>query len=140
MNPWPVLPAILMSAYMRSVMLAWVRKNNPEEACEILAANSTGRVRRHYPIENILHDPVRYRMDPQIQFQVMMRIERAGLDMLAIYHSHPQGPSFPSAIDIQEAFYPDAYTLIWFMDRDHWLVRGFLIRDNLAKPVDIQVQ
>ncbi len=116
-----------------------MRKNAPEEACGILAADGTGLVRKHYPVENILHSPIRYRMDPQSQFQAMMQIERSGLVMLAIYHSHPQGPTFPSSTDIEESYYPDTYSLIWYMDRDHWLLKAFLIRDGLSAPVDIQI-
>lgn len=139
MNPWPVLPPIRMTTYMKLEMRSWVRKNIPEEACGILAADRSGLVRKHYPVENVLHSPVRYRMDPQKQFQAMMQIERAGLMMLAIYHSHPQGPSFPSKTDIEESFYPDTYSLIWFNDGGHWQLKAFLIRDDLPLPVDIHI-
>ncbi len=125
---------------MYSAMRSWVRINAPEEACGILAADETGMVRRHLPVENALHSLTRYRMDPQSQFQAMMQIDRAGLLMLAIYHSHPHGPSFPSNTDIHEAFYPDTYSLIWHFERKRWQLSAFLIRDGQYQPVPIQIR
>ena len=140
MTGWSELPPLQMSRYMYAAMRSWVRVNAPEEACGILSADATGMVRRHLSMENVLHSPVRYRMDPQSQFEEMMQIERSGLMMLAIYHSHPQGPPFPSHTDVNEAFYPDTYSLIWYFDQNRWQLSAFLIRDGQYQPVPIQIR
>ena len=84
----------------------------PLEACGLLAGVE-GHVRRLYPIENRLHSPVAYEMEPHQQLQAMLQMEEAGLQLLAIYHSHPTGPQTPSATDVDQSFYPGvAYIII----------------------------
>ena len=38
----------------------------------------------------------------------MREIRMAGLELLGIYHSHPNGENQPSPRDIERAYYPDA--------------------------------
>ncbi len=38
----------------------------------------------------------------------MREMRAAGLDLLGIYHSHPNGKNEPSQRDIERAYYPDA--------------------------------
>ena len=63
-------------------------------------------------IENILQSPVAYEMDPRQQLEAMLHIEDSGLDLMAAYHSHPHGPSRPSATDLAQAYYPDLPQII----------------------------
>jgi len=51
-------------------------------------------------------------MDPREQIAAMESLRLRGLDVIAFYHSHPAGPSYPFPEDIRLAFYPDVATLI----------------------------
>ena len=84
----------------------------PEEGCGLIAGDELGRVTAVYPIENNLHSPTAYKMNPQQQIQAMLELEAIGWQLLAIYHSHPHGPETPSPTDIQQATYPEAFSLI----------------------------
>jgi proteasome lid subunit RPN8/RPN11 len=90
----------------------------PEEACGLLGgalgADGTARAVLAMPVENILHSPVRFRMEPLAQLRAMQAIEAAGLDLLAIFHSHPNGPQKPSPTDLAEFAYPGVLSLILF--------------------------
>src|SRR5690606_24265006 len=78
-----------------------------------LLAGLEGRVRCLYPIENRLHSAVAYEMEPHQQLQAMLEMEEAGLQLLAIYHSHPTGPQTPSATDVDQSYYPGvAYIIV----------------------------
>lgn len=83
----------------------------PEEACGFLAGKD-GKVSAVLPIGNNLHSPVRFEMDPQGQIQAMIWMEDQGLEMLAIFHSHPNGPPVPSPTDLAAHSYPDALCLV----------------------------
>ena len=51
-------------------------------------------------------------MAPEEQLRVFREVEEEGLELSAIYHSHPHSPAFPSQRDVDYAFYPDSLILI----------------------------
>ena len=67
---------------------------------------------RHFITTNVLHSAVRYRIDPAEQLAGLQPDRRSGLELVGIYHSHPNGPD-GLATDIAEAYYPEAVYLIW---------------------------
>ncbi len=70
----------------------------------------------------------------------MIDFEDAGLELVAIYHSHPRGPETPSPSDIAHAFYPDSvYLIVSLAMPDQPMVRGFRITDRRAREVAIIV-
>lgn len=87
-----------------------------------------GWVTAVYPIENSLHSPTAYKMDPAQQIQAMLDLEACGWQLLALYHSHPHGPEVPSATDITLATYPEAiYVIVSLQERAAPVVRTFRI-------------
>ncbi len=84
----------------------------PLEGCGLVAGDDAGWVTAVYPIENSLHSPTAYKMDPQQQVQAMLHLEANCWQLLAIYHSHPHAPATPSVTDIQQAYYPETFTMI----------------------------
>lgn len=94
-----------------AALLAALRDVLPEEGCGLLGGRN-GRVLRTIPVTNIHHSATRYAMEPAEQVRGMLALEAAELTLLAIYHSHPQGPAAPSATDLAHWHYPDAAQLI----------------------------
>ena len=92
-----------------------------------------------HPVTNILHSPVRYRMDPQEQLRAFQEIDEAGLELLAIYHSHPNGPEEPSPTDIAEAYYPEVVYLIWSLASGNWQCRGFKIKKGVITETPLSI-
>jgi proteasome lid subunit RPN8/RPN11 len=120
----------------------YLQKLQPEEACGLAAGHldplsMAGLVSVFYPVENSLHSPVRFRMDPAGQIQALEAIEAAGLDLLAIVHSHPKGPPVPSETDLREAYYPDAAAVICSGAGQRWRGRAFRILDLMAVQIPI---
>ena len=107
-------------------MEADVRLKTPEEACGFVAGEGN-RARLVIPVTNILHSPFRFRMEPQEQLSAFLLAEDKGLDILAVYHSHPQGIYQPSVTDREELTYPDIIYLIWFEQGTHWQCLGYLL-------------
>jgi proteasome lid subunit RPN8/RPN11 len=58
--------------------------------------------------------------------------------MLAIFHSHPRGPSAPSSTDILEAMYP-VVNIIWSKAGRRWQARGFWIEAGKVEEVPLKV-
>jgi proteasome lid subunit RPN8/RPN11 len=109
----------------------------PEEACGILAGDDGGNVRRVFLMENAEHSENFYIMDSTEQFRVFDEIEKAGLELIAIFHSHPSSPPLPSAQDLELAFYPDAYYLIVSLMGVEPDCRVFRIKDREIYDVEL---
>ncbi|GJM42002.1 MAG: peptidase [Ardenticatenaceae bacterium] len=112
----------------------------PEEGCGLVAGDALGRVTAVYPIENSLHSPTRYQMNPQQQIEAMLDLENKGWQLVAIYHSHPHSQAFPSETDIHLAFYPEAFTMIVSLaDRKTPSVRLFQIEEQTVTEIKLTV-
>ena len=111
----------------------------PEEACGLVAGTG-GCSRVVFEVENILQSPVRFRMEAGEQIRAFLEIEKSGMDLLAIYHSHPQGPDQPSTTDLEEFAYPGTPYLIWYPEAAvamstsamsiSWTCRAFMLSDG----------
>ncbi|MBP6787046.1 MAG: M67 family metallopeptidase [Candidatus Promineofilum sp.] len=126
---------LIVNGVLLDEMLAHVAGLWPEEACGLVGGRD-GRAVRLYPVENTRHSPVAFEMDPLQQIKAMLAMEAEGLDLIAIYHSHPDGPARPSATDVANAYYPDAVQLIISLaDRARPSVRAFTIIDGVVTEV-----
>lgn len=113
-----------------------VIESAPFEACGLVAGQA-GCAQAVYPITNELHSPVRFRMDPREQLAAFEQIEEHGWELLAIYHSHPDGPSAPSQTDVAEAYYPEALQLIWRRQTEGWRLRAFTIQQDQVREISM---
>lgn len=109
----------------------------PMEACGVLAGLGD-TVSAVIPVANAEHSTVRYRMEPREQLRAFNRIEADGLDLLGIFHSHPDGPPHPSPTDVAEAAYPVAY-LIWWREAGLWRLAAFSIHQGRVSDVKLDV-
>lgn len=106
------------------------REEFPNECCGLLAGRN-GRVERVYRGTNVDHSPYTYLMDPQEQLAAFKEMETAGLELLAIYHSHGHSTAYPSKTDVAKAYYPDAlYLIVSLLDRNSPVLRAFRIVDG----------
>jgi proteasome lid subunit RPN8/RPN11 len=111
----------------------------PIEACGILAGNN-GKVEKFYKMTNVDDSSNHFMMEPKEQFAVVKDIRSAGLEMLAIYHSHPTTLARPSAEDIRLSFTPDViYIILSLQDVDKPDVKGFTIEDSYIIPVPVKI-
>ncbi len=124
---------------MRDEVARWA----PEEACGLLAGIAPGQVERVFAVTNRLHSPSRFEMEPQEQLRAFLDIEAAGLELLAIYHSHPTGPAHPSPTDLEEFAYPGVAYLILAPEvtgtSPIWNARGFVIKRDDYHEVTVNV-
>lgn len=116
---------------MRAEIIDHARRDAPRECCGIISGRA-GIPVHLYSTRNIAEGNALYEIDPaeliELEFHEMPSRET---ELLAIYHSHPVSPAFPSATDIALAFWPDAIYLICSLaDLDEPIVRGFRIRDG----------
>lgn len=101
-------------------MLDQARAELPNECCGLLAGKvrpaaeglAAGEVLRCYPLVNELASPVEFLSEPRSMFQATRDIDRLGLEILAVYHSHPTTDPVPSRTDCERSYYPELMNLI----------------------------
>lgn len=121
-----------------SALLAHGRREEPNEACGYLAAKD-GVVCRHFELRNIDAAPDHYSMDPAEQFAVIRRMRDEGLQVAAVYHSHPETPARPSVEDIRLAHDPGMTYVIVSLMAGVEPVRAFKIKQGEVLDVPLQV-
>jgi len=120
-------------------MVAQAKALAPIEVCGILAG-SNGKVEKFYKMTNADNSSTHYMMDPREQFATVKDIRSAGLDMLAIYHSHPETPARPSAVDIRLALTPNViYVIVSLQNNNGSAVKGFHIAGTNVTEVPIRI-
>jgi proteasome lid subunit RPN8/RPN11 len=89
---------------------------------------------------NVENSSNHFMMEPKEQFAVVKEIRSAGLEILAIYHSHPETPARPSAEDIRLALTPDViYLIVSLRDTKVPDVKGFVKENGTLTEVPIKV-
>ncbi len=120
-------------------MLQQAKAEAPIEACGILAGRD-GQVERLYKMTNTDQSSDHFMMAPDEQFKVVKDIRAVGLEMLEIYHSHPETPARPSKEDIRLALTPDViYIILSLQDANTPYVKGFTIENNKVVEVPIEI-
>jgi proteasome lid subunit RPN8/RPN11 len=112
------------------------RKEAPLEACGLLAGIDKN-VTHFYPLTNADAAPEHFSMIPEEQFAAIKDMRTKSINMLGIWHSHPETPARMSEEDLRLAFTPDVIYVITSLTEDIPSISGF--RVEAGEPVGIQV-
>jgi len=77
--------------------------------------------------------------DPEEQYRAMKEIADSGESLLAIYHSHPWGPAYPSKRDVNMAFYPESFYLIISLHKTAPSARCFCIQGGIITEGNLKI-
>jgi len=141
----PADGGLRISAALADELLAHARAEAPNEACGILAGSlADGRATAYHPARNADASPFVYTVHPDDLVRIVLGIEDAGQDLVAIFHSHTRTPAVPSPTDRRQAMYPDAfYLLASLLDPDvlpMQALRAWRIRDGEATESPLRIE
>jgi proteasome lid subunit RPN8/RPN11 len=124
-----------------AVLLSHARSKPDEECCGLLAGRC-GVLTHALPALNAAEQrAMSYEIAPKELFCMMREIREAGLELLGIYHSHPNSDNQPSARDIERAYYPDAAYFILSPRTDApEPIRAYSIRDGSWTQLEVKIQ
>jgi len=122
-------------------LIALARADAPNETCGIIGGKDQHAL-KVFALPNIASNPrVEYNAEPHALLEAFREIEARGWEHLAIYHSHPASPAYPSPTDIARAYYPDViYILISLMNPAQASVRAFRIVEGKVLEVTLEVE
>lgn len=116
------------------------RNEYPRECCGMLAGKDN-TISKIFKTKNIAASLDEYELDPMEQVRAFEEIDRLGLKLLGVYHSHPHHPCYPSGLDISRAFYPDtAFFIISLSDFQHPRIKAFTIREGKVVEEEMAVR
>ena len=122
---------------IHDAIIAHAQEGKPKEICGLLRG-SNGMATDLLRANNVAANPI---IDYEVDHEALVTVfdwEDAGDELVAIYHSHPAGPAYPSATDAYKAYYPDTVILICSLqDEAKPMLRGFLLR-HLSGEIDLQ--
>jgi proteasome lid subunit RPN8/RPN11 len=120
-------------------MVHQAKAEAPVESCGILAGRS-GQVEKLYQMKNTDQNHDHFMMAPEEQFKVVKDIRAVGLEMLAIYHSHPESPARPSVEDVRLALTQGVIYVIVSLQNTEPVIKGFIIEDNNVTEVPVKIK
>ena len=83
-------------------IVAHAREVYPDECCGLLAGRE-GRSERVFRMVNAAHSPLRFEVEPLEVMRTLEAIDSAGLEPVALYHSHTRTEPYPSQTDVTYA-------------------------------------
>jgi [CysO sulfur-carrier protein]-S-L-cysteine hydrolase len=120
-------------------MIDHAREEFPLECCGILGGKGE-TVQKAFGLQNAEKSPIRFSISPQEQLKFFDEIERQSIEMIAIYHSHPDSIPFPSETDVNMAFYPEVSSVIISLkESDNPVVKAFRIEKEAIRLEEIEV-
>jgi proteasome lid subunit RPN8/RPN11 len=119
-------------------IVAHAREELPNECCGLIGGTG-GTATVVHRVANAAASPLRFQMDSQEQYNAWKAIEDAGLEFLAIYHSHTKTRAYPSQTDVNEAVaWPDQiYVIVSLEDSDSPDVRAYWLKDRKIADAEL---
>ena len=141
--PWP--RPLRLDPADAGRLSSWIHAGYPEETCGLLVGHERDEARvivRAEAARNINRERARdrYLIDPRDQLRIEEAALRDGLDVLGVWHSHPDHPAVPSLTDDQRAWDGYSYLIIRVGPTgcEHWLC--WRRADGLFHPQPFEVQ
>jgi [CysO sulfur-carrier protein]-S-L-cysteine hydrolase len=121
---------LLLLRKLYEQMIAQARAELPNECCGLLAGRfeddgKVARVLDCYPLVNLAASPREYLSEPKSMFEAVRGMDQKGLDILAVYHSHPTSAPIPSRTDLERNFSDRVVNFIISLTSEPATVRGW---------------
>ncbi|MCI0462613.1 MAG: M67 family metallopeptidase [Gemmataceae bacterium] len=132
---------LLLPAQLLADLFAQARAELPNECCGLLAGGleaqgKVGRVVKRYPLVNALASPTEYESDAHSMFEAVRDMRRLGLEILAVYHSHPTSDPVPSVKDSERNYSEEVMNLIVSLKEREPVVRAWwLTAESMVEGV-----
>lgn len=129
---------ILIKGDIYEELIRQCLKDPAKEVCGILAGKDK-KIEKIFPLVNISDSPkLCYHIDPKEQLAVFKELRNDSLELTAIYHSHVDSPAYPSARDIELAFYPESsYIIVSLSDPKFPAARSFRIVEGKIEEEEL---
>jgi len=118
-------------------------KNFPFECCGLLIGKSTMKifdVKETAPTENIRKSGVSFEADAELVYGAITTAEAKGLEIVGIYHSHPNMRAFISAADAEAMkLWPNMVWLVLGVSERIVEKKAFMLKGKKIIELEIKI-
>lgn len=127
---------VILPIAVRQAIRAHALRDRPRECCGLLIGRRRAIV-TSIPMRNVARGVTRYRIDDRehIALRRTLRFFEPPLEIVGVYHSHPDGPPAPSASDIADSFYPEWAYVVVGLGGEAPQLRAYQIGQGRAVPL-----
>ena len=91
---------------------------------------------QRYPLVNAAASPTEYMSEARSMFEAVRAMRPLGLEIVAIYHSHPTSAPQPSRTDLERNYSPEVVNLIISLKDGVPLARAWWLQENSYREAD----
>jgi proteasome lid subunit RPN8/RPN11 len=135
--------SLVLPESMRRRMEEWACRSHPREACGLLLGRR-GEVRTEVAdvleARNLVTTRAseRYELDPADHLAAEERARRLGLDVVGVWHSHPDHPAVPSEVDRAQAWEAWVYVIVSVVEGAACELRAWRLVGERFVEVEVQ--
>ena len=116
-------------------ILVQCERGKPKEACGILGGVKN-RIMKVFPAENMESSPTSYSIKPEFFLQISHQLRSEGMDIIGVYHSHPDGLKGMSLRDLMLGWEDFFYFIVSF-EEESAIFQCFQIEEGGPNLVEI---
>lgn len=127
---------IVLPPALRDAIAQQAQAEYPEECCGLMLGRVDAErttVVELLPLSNARESEARhnrYLIGPTDMLRGERQARALGLDIVGIYHSHPDVPSVPSQFDLDHAWPTYSYVIVTSTSSEAGLMRSWVLRDD----------
>ena len=94
--------SIILSEKYKEELAKYAESEKPYESCAILVGNETDEnwtVKELVLTENTAKSEVTFTISPDKEFEVDQKAKESNMEIVCIFHSHPESEAYPSETD-----------------------------------------
>jgi proteasome lid subunit RPN8/RPN11 len=130
------MKAIFLTAAQLAKLVEVAKDALPNESCAFLLGHND-RVAEILPMRNIDDSPVTFSIEPTELIYAYNLAETKGMDVIAIFHSHP-AKAWPSSTDVK---FMEINPVVWviYSTTENQLKAFVYDGDDFIKEIDIRI-
>ncbi len=135
-----MITGLVLPQPLRTQILAEARRTFPRECCGLVEGRREFDVvlaDAVHPTRNTASRSDRFEIDPAEHFALLHAARERGREIVACFHSHPNGGPSPSAFDTQNADEDDLLWLVASLTAQTAELRAFVFGGRAFHPVPL---
>lgn len=129
---------IILTKKQKDALIEHAKKGMPAESCALLFGrdeSGTCTVLELFLAKNVEDSPVRFTISGEDLLRGYQEAERKNLEVVGIFHSHPNSDAVPSATDRK---FMEVNPYVWVISGSDFEFRAYILESGVS-PVEVKI-